>query len=48
VNADDDEPDWDRVAAACEAVLLRMIEDQQEGDDADGGLLPGVDRRASD
>lgn len=44
---DDEEPDWDRVAAVCEAVLLRMIEDQREEDDADGGVLPGLDDRAS-
>ena len=40
----DDEPDWDRIGAICEAVLLRMIEDNQEDDDdADGGVLPGFD-----
>lgn len=47
MTTDDGEPDWDRVAAVCMAVLLRMIEDHEEGDDADGGLLPGVDRRTS-
>lgn len=45
---DDQEPDWDRVGEICEAVLLRMLEDQQEEADADRGLLPGVDRRTSD
>ena len=43
----DEEPDWDRIAAVCEAVLLRMIEDRREEHDADGGLLPGLDDRAS-
>lgn len=42
---DDDEPDWDRVATVCTAVLLRMVEDHEEENDADGGLLPGIDRR---
>ena len=44
----DDEPDWDRVAAVCEAVLLRMLEDNQEDPDVDRCLLPGVDRRTSE
>ena len=43
---DDEEPNWDRIAAVCTAVLLRMIEDHEEVDDVDGDLLPGVDRRA--
>lgn len=45
---EDREPDWDRIGEICEAVLLRMLEDRQEGRDADGGVLPGIDRRTSE
>lgn len=44
MNGDDDEPDWDRIALICEAVLFRLIEDNQEEHDADRGVLPSLDR----
>ena len=42
------EPDWERVAATCEAVLLRMLEEDEGNPDVDRCLLPGVDTRTSD
>lgn len=39
----DDGTDWDRVAVVCEAVLLRMLEEEKENPDVDRCLLPGVD-----
>lgn len=44
MSGDDDEPDWDRIGLVCEAVLLRLIEDNLEDDDADRGVLPSLDR----
>lgn len=40
------EPDWERIGMICGAVLLRMAEKEKEEDDADSGLLPGIDGRA--
>lgn len=44
---DETEPDWDRVASVCEAVLLRMLEEDEGNHDVDRCLLPGVDDRTS-
>ena len=43
-------PDYERVAAVLVRIGLRMVSErehvEEEGSDADGGLLPGVDRGA--
>ena len=44
---DDTEPDWDRVGSICDAVLLRLLEDNKENPDVDRCLLPGIDDRTS-
>jgi DNA invertase Pin-like site-specific DNA recombinase len=40
-------PDWSRLAEVFVAIGLRMTTETKGDDDADGGVLPGVDRRAS-
>ena len=43
-------PDYERVAAVLVRIGLRMVNEdkvEQEGSDADDGVLPGVDRGTS-
>lgn len=45
----DHEPDIERLGRLFQTLLIRVIREKDQGDDdADRGLLPGVDRGTSD